>query len=388
MLNIHFPDALCNHHQDGHVPGGTITAEPQLDNTSLVTTNSRTTEQPPDQSNPCALAYTSKESLKHHLLAQCHNESEMCPATPSDAQMGEEGFEFGQRGSFQQHKRTHTCEKPYKCHSCPAEFSQNGLLQRDKRTHTGKKPHKCDVCPAKFSRSATLQQHKRAHTGEKPHKCNVCSAEFGRSDSLLDHKRTHTGEKPYKCDACPAEFSESRSLQQHKRGHTGEKPFKYEVCPTKFSKRVTLQQHKRTHTGEKSHKCNVCRAKFRKSRTLKRHKLTHMGEKPYKCNLCPAEFSQGGNLQQHKRIHTGEKPYKCLPGGVQQKVQPEQTPDKTDRLEAVQEHSLFCKVEVLPNLEHYKWTYVGVKPYKCNLCYAEISHGTNRRQPDDRIAAG
>ncbi|XP_064465160.1 zinc finger protein 436-like isoform X1 [Ornithodoros turicata] len=349
----------------------TITIEAQFDNTSPVTMDSPPMEQPRDQSKPCALACTSKDSRRRHMLAQCHNESEKCPATPSGDQMAEEGFrydicpsaflpsgsdtshvskrtdeescksdhcpaQFHQRRSLRCHmqthmnqqlykndtcsvkfsrivhrrlrKRAHTREKLYKCDACPAEFSRTWHLQRHKRTHRGEKPNKCDLCPAEFSQSKSLLDHKLTHMGEKTQKFNVCPAEFSRRRSFQNHKWTHTSKKPYKCDACPAKFSHNEHLQRHKRTHTSEKPYKCDACPAAFSERGNLHQHKRTHTGEKPYKCDVCQAKFSQSGHLQRHKQTHKGEKPYKCDLCPAGFSKSKSLSDHKLTHTGEKP--------------------------------------------------------------------------------
>ncbi|XP_064464952.1 zinc finger protein 708-like [Ornithodoros turicata] len=178
----------------------TMTVEPQLDNALLVTTNGR-----PDQSKPSEPPYTLKDSLKHHMLAQC--------------------CKFSKKWCLQCHKQAHAHKKAYKCNVCPAEFSRWGQLHQHKQTRMGDKPYKCDVCPAEFSRWDQLHQHKQTHTGEKPFKCNMCPAEFSRSGNLQQDKRTHTGEKPYKCDVCAAQFRQRGHLLNHKRVHTAERPY-------------------------------------------------------------------------------------------------------------------------------------------------------------------
>ncbi|XP_064461969.1 zinc finger protein 391-like isoform X1 [Ornithodoros turicata] len=355
------PRGICDQDSSGRTSSeaqfkiSTMTVEPQFDSALLVTTNGEPTERLSDQSKPCAPEYTSKDSLKQHVFAQCHSESEMCAITsPPDDQMGDESLTydicspaFSPSGSDESHVSKRTNEKSCKSDLSPGQSHQRRSLQCHKRAQTGDEPDKSDVCPAKLSQVTHRLLHKRTQTSEKPYRCNVCPAEFSRRGKLQQHKRTHTGEKPYKCDFCPAEFTQSTNLRQHKRIHTGEKPYKCDVCPAMFRQSGNLRQHKRTHTGEKPYKCCVCHAKFGQIGTLRHHERTHTGEKPYECDVCPAEFNTSGNLRKHKRTHTGEKPYKCNA----------------------------CPAEFSQNrtLQNHKRTHTGEKPYKCDVCSAEFS---------------
>ena len=77
-------------------------------------------------------------------------------------------------------------------------FSQNPHLQIHIRTHTGDKPYKCHICGKGFSENGNLQIHIKTHTGDTPYKYDICGKGFSQNPHCI-HIRTHTGDKPYKC---------------------------------------------------------------------------------------------------------------------------------------------------------------------------------------------
>ncbi|KEF51586.1 uncharacterized protein A1O9_12221 [Exophiala aquamarina CBS 119918] len=49
----------------------------------------------------------------------------------------------------------------------------------------------CAYCERTFTKEEHLRRHERSHTGEKPFKCHKCSRKYGCSDVLARHLLTH-----------------------------------------------------------------------------------------------------------------------------------------------------------------------------------------------------
>ncbi|XP_060657306.1 zinc finger protein GLIS2 homolog [Drosophila nasuta] len=112
----------------------------------------------------------------------------------------------------------------YYCRWGGCQRSERGFNARYKmlvhvRTHTKEKPHRCHLCDKSFSRAENLKIHIRSHSGEKPYKCHFegCQKAYSNSSDRFKHTRTHSMEKPYMCKVpgCQKRYTDPSSLRKH-----------------------------------------------------------------------------------------------------------------------------------------------------------------------------
>ena len=64
----------------------------------------------------------------------------------------------------------------------------------------------CEDCGLQCKSKSAFENHRRVHTGERPFKCEDCGKAFRLKGTLTDHLRIHTGEKPFECDICGKKY--------------------------------------------------------------------------------------------------------------------------------------------------------------------------------------
>jgi len=275
-------------------------------------------------------------------------------------------------GSFKDHERTHTGEKPFACRICDYVARTQVTLNRHNRIHTGEKPYSCDLCPFKARHAQSMVVHKRMHTGVKEFKCNFdgCSYASYYNRNLQDHLNVHSGNKPFHCKkyGCTYSATSSRTLCAHKcknnfitpEASGAKEPFienqiaenqkvvnlgdklvahvsgttvkiaryssmgREELSETKSVKR-------RSHSIcdlpdfvpfiEGEYRCfyenfrvpgkPLCEFKTKSFSKFEEHERVHTGSKPHTCDICEYSSATKSALRRHQAKHTGERKYVC-----------------------------------------------------------------------------
>lgn len=228
-------------------------------------------------------------------------------------------------------RKTLTC--PYE--GCPKTFNRKARLDEHLRSHTNTRPFKCSHCPKDFLRDTHLKHHmKSAHSDVRDYTCSHagCGKSFATGTRLRRHEATHAGHDKYRCtgyEGCNDTFRKKETLNKHIfQAHEGTNPFPCtetdsrtgESCKKSFETAHKLKSHKQAIHDLTKFSCTICvqaqtmtyrdpsaayisgtssTAYFASYAALKRHVDA---EHPPTCSHCSMKFNTPKELARHVEL--------------------------------------------------------------------------------------
>ncbi|XP_013162657.1 PREDICTED: zinc finger protein 135-like isoform X2 [Papilio xuthus] len=138
----------------------------------------------------CDKQYDSVEKYQNHLRTAVQHKSPLTVSFPCP----DCGKTFSRKVYMSNHYQlVHMKKSQHYCDICNKYFSSAFSLRTHRESvHEKKYPPKdkiCDICGKGFRVNTILNNHKRTHTGEKPYQCSFCPAAFAQNSAKKTHEK-------------------------------------------------------------------------------------------------------------------------------------------------------------------------------------------------------
>ena len=191
----------------------------------------------------CGLKFKNSKELDKHLRQFHIVTDHQCPKCK---------MYLASRGSLHNHKKTCLDERNFKCSECGDTFFQKHHLDDHiKYKHSKERNYVCDVkvrgkvCGKSFKTETGLNNHKKTHSDEKPHQCPHCKKAYKTLKPLRTHVyKEHQEEYQQSEESLKLEQSETEDLRKDENNNqSDETRHACPYCEKTYKYQKTLQNH-------------------------------------------------------------------------------------------------------------------------------------------------